>query len=274
MVTRWRAVMAGIREASSATGSDYHVVKIVMRNMNIRLVVAGHTVQDGMATPGMIHVTEPGAPVRCLFRGPYDVLHLRVPNALIAECADDMSGRPPAALNPTAGPVKDPMILCLGRALVAADQMGGSFGTLFADCVSVGIVARLLSPPRSKEPAKVHELSRWRLKRAIEYIDARLAEPIRLADVAAATGLTRMHFAAQFRAATGQSPHEFLLQRRIERAQEMLVNSGVALVDVALSVGFQSQSHFTSVFKRFAGQPPQAWRRMQESQMHPVTLAG
>jgi hypothetical protein len=50
------------------------------------------------------------------------------------------------------------------------------------------------------------------------------------------------------------------LRRRIERAQEMLLRTGISLVDVALSVGFQTQSHFTSVFKRYAGQPPRAWR--------------
>jgi AraC-like DNA-binding protein len=71
-----------------------------------------------------------------------------------------------------------------------------------------------------------------------------------------------MHFAAQFRATTDLRPREYLLRRRIERAQEMLVGTGMSLVDVALSVGFQAQAqaHFTSVFKRYAGQPPRAWR--------------
>ena len=69
-----------------------------------------------------------------------------------------------------------------------------------------------------------------------------------------------MHFAAQFRAATGLPPHEYLLRRRVERAQEMLVEGATSLVEIALSVGFQNQSHFTSVFKRFVGQPPRAWR--------------
>src|SRR6202040_1722705 len=108
---------------------------------------------------------------------------------------------------------------------------------------------------------KVGELARWRLKRAIDYVEAQLDKPRSLADVASASGLTRMHFAAQFRAATGLRPHEYLLRRRIERAQEML-GTGMSVVDVALSVGFQTQSHFTSVFKRFVGQPPRAWRQL------------
>ena len=64
------------QEFCAETADDCHVVKIVLRSMNIRLSVGGRTVQDGLAMPGMFHVTEPTVRARCLFRGPYDVLHL------------------------------------------------------------------------------------------------------------------------------------------------------------------------------------------------------
>ena len=63
-------------------------------------------------------------------------------------------------------------------------------------------------------------LQKRRMKRVTDHVDAHLSRRITLADMAAAAGLTRMHFAAQFRAATGMRPHDFVLQRRIERAQE------------------------------------------------------
>jgi AraC-like DNA-binding protein len=69
-----------------------------------------------------------------------------------------------------------------------------------------------------------------------------------------------MHFAAQFRAATGFRPHEYLLRRRIQRAEELLRLSTMTLVDIALTVGFQTQAHFTTVFKRFVGDTPYQWR--------------
>ncbi|WP_420025913.1 helix-turn-helix transcriptional regulator [Cupriavidus taiwanensis] len=78
--------------------------------------------------------------------------------------------------------------------------------------------------------------------------------------MAAAAGLTRMHFAASFRAATGKSPHHYLLHRRIEVAQDYLVDGKMPLIDVAFSVGFQSHSHFSSVFKRVTGRTPREWR--------------
>jgi len=104
-------------------------------------------------------------------------------------------------------------------------------------------------------------LQKWRMKRVVDYVDAHLSQRITLADISAAAGLTRMHFAAQFRAATGMRPHDYLLQRRIDRAQELLRDPKLALVDIALSVGFQTQAHFTTVFKRFAGETPNRWRR-------------
>ena len=264
VATRWHGTEDTAQEFGAETPFDSHLVKLVLRSMNIRLSVGGRVVHDGIMTPGMFHVSEPGARVRCLFRGPYDVLHLHVPNALIAECTRDL---PPCqrAILPTVAnnPSKDAMVERLGRALLAANELDPSVGRLYADCIGAAIVARLASAPQAAvcDRPRVGELARWRLKRAIDYVEASLAEPISLADIASATGLTRMHFAAQFKAATGLRPHEYLLRRRIERAQEMLIKTRLPLAEVALSVGFQTQSHFTAVFKRFVGRPPHAWRR-------------
>jgi AraC-like DNA-binding protein len=106
----------------------------------------------------------------------------------------------------------------------------------------------------------IRALQKWRLKRVFEYVDVHLSDKITLSDLAAVAGLSRMHFASQFRAATGLRPHEFLLRRRIRRAEELLRNSDMAIVEIALTVGFQTQAHFTTVFKRFVGCTPCPWR--------------
>ncbi len=275
IATRWHAGSERTLEFCAETPADCHVVKIVLRIMNIRFSMAGRTVQDGVTTPGTVHVTEPTMPVRCLFRGPYDVLHLHVSNTLIAECARDMPSHQTPVLCSQAVPSKDTMVDSLGRALLEANRVGSSFGQTYADCISMAIVVRLLasaSRVASCGPSTVSKLAQWRLKRAIDYVEARLDEPVSLADVAASAGLTRMHFAAQFRATTGLRPHEYLLRRRIERAQQLLVGTGMSLVDVAMSVGFHTQSHFTSVFKRYVGQPPRAWRESRGVQTGPTSM--
>lgn len=103
-------------------------------------------------------------------------------------------------------------------------------------------------------------MTQWRLERAIDFIGSQYDEPLTLAQIASVAGLSRMHFAALFRRAMGVRPHEYLLRCRIERAQEMLLRGENPLVAIALAVGFQTQSHFTSVFKRLTGKPPRAWR--------------
>lgn len=106
-------------------------------------------------------------------------------------------------------------------------------------------------------------LAPWRLRRATDYIEAHLGEKMSLADVASASGLSRMHFAALFKASTGLRPLKYVQHRRIEHAQTALANSDLPVVDVALSVGFQSQAHFSTVFKRLVGESPVRWRQRQ-----------
>jgi AraC family transcriptional regulator len=274
--TRWRVYAAEPREAAATTPDDCHVIGIALRSTNLRLSVAGRNVLDGAVMPGTPLVAGPGAATKCVFRGPCDELHLHAPNDLITECAHDMPGGRPAQLPLAALPTRDPTIERLGWTLLGADDIGGTVGQLYADCISLAIVVRLLTTAQrgaAVESSRAAPLPRWRLKRAFDYVEARLDEPVTLADLAAATGLTRMHFAAQFRAATGLRPHEYLLRRRIERAQEMLLDSGMSVVDIALSVGFQTQSHFTTVFKRFTGQPPLAWRQSQRASAPAIALA-
>jgi AraC family transcriptional regulator len=112
---------------------------------------------------------------------------------------------------------------------------------------------------------QIRALQKWRLKRVTEYVDNHLPDKIRLLDLAAVAGLSRMHFASQFRVATGLRPHEFLLRRRIRRSEELLRSSSMAIVEIALSVGFQTQAHFSTVFKRFVGFTPRQWRTASQS---------
>jgi AraC-like DNA-binding protein len=103
-------------------------------------------------------------------------------------------------------------------------------------------------------------LPAWRLKKVIAYVEAHLPEKILLTDMAAVAGISRMHFASQFRHAVGCRPHDYVLLCRLERAQALLRRDNPSLVDVALDVGFQTQAHFSTVFKRIVGATPGKWR--------------
>ena len=103
-------------------------------------------------------------------------------------------------------------------------------------------------------------LTRLRLNRALEYIQANLDGEIHLEDLGRAAGLSPFHFAKLFKQSTGSTPHQYVVQRRLERATELLRSTEVNLSEVALECGFADQSHFANVFRRFVGVTPSQYR--------------
>jgi AraC-like DNA-binding protein len=98
------------------------------------------------------------------------------------------------------------------------------------------------------------------LLRAKDLADARYFEPLGVDDMAAAAGLSRAHFSREFRAAFGESPHAYLLTRRLERAASLLRMTDRSVADVCFSVGLQSVGSFTTSFTRTFGRSPTAYR--------------
>jgi AraC-like DNA-binding protein len=99
-----------------------------------------------------------------------------------------------------------------------------------------------------------------RLERVRALIERSLARPLHVEDLAAAAHMSPFHFSRVFKLATGESPHAYLTRRRVERAKELLAESGLPLVHVASAVGFQTQGHFTEVFRRHTGATPRRFR--------------
>jgi AraC-like DNA-binding protein len=98
------------------------------------------------------------------------------------------------------------------------------------------------------------------LLRAKDLADARYFEPLGVDDLARAAGLSRAHFSREFRRAFGESPHAYLLTRRLERAAALLRDTDRSVADICLSVGLQSLGSFTASFTRTYGVPPTSYR--------------
>jgi AraC-like DNA-binding protein len=106
------------------------------------------------------------------------------------------------------------------------------------------------------------------LLRAKDLADARYFEPLGVDDMARVAGLSRAHFSRQFRRVFGESPHTYLLTRRLERAAALLRTTDRSVADICFSVGLQSVGSFTSSFTRTFGRPPTAYRAA-----HPPAVA-
>lgn len=98
------------------------------------------------------------------------------------------------------------------------------------------------------------------LVRAKDLADARYREPLSVDDMARAAGLSRAHFIREFRRAFGDSPHAYLMTRRLERAAALLRNTDRQVLDICLSVGLRSVGSFTTSFTRTFGCSPSAYR--------------
>jgi AraC-like DNA-binding protein len=257
LVTRWADERTTARVERSITPPDRFVIAIALRPVRIRLSEAGAISYEGTMPSGMIHVAEPGQALVAEMVSPCEFVHFHLAADLVRErqAASAAAGRSLGGLL-----FRDDLAAQLARTLTNA-RYGGD--PLYAASVGQTVLARVLAL-RPAAP-RVGTLPKWRLRRVQEHLAANISEPISLADLARAAGLSRMHFAAQFRAATGCRPHDYLLQQRIERAKQLLAASETPLVQVALSVGFQTQSHFSTVFKRLAGETPARWQRSQRA---------
>jgi len=265
LVSRWTCEGGDTQTVSHPGDARWHCISLNLRTASVRLLCGGKPIFDGRLAPGAVQITAPGVAASATYDGACDVLHLFVPQSVLARCHSDQFGHAPLDDVILDDPFlhTDPALERLGQALAVAQTQDPGLGRMFADSVALAIVSRVVAAHfhRAATGQRTRaKLPQWRLRRALEYIDANLDTPIGLADIAESTGMTRMHFAAQFRRTTGMRPHEYLLRRRIEHAQDLLRQTGGSVLDVALRCGFRSQAHFTTVFKRFVGDTPHCWR--------------
>jgi len=124
-------------------------------------------------------------------------------------------------------------------------------------------------------------LAPFQARRLAEYIDAHLAERISLRLLARMAGLSNGHFSRAFKQTFGIPTRTYLIRRRIEVAQSVMLSTQLSLSEIALACGLSDQSHFTTTFRRIVGETPYAWRRVrrdaldslraQTTQTHPPT---
>jgi AraC family transcriptional regulator len=146
------------------------------------------------------------------------------------------------------------------RADIAA---GSPSGSLFGESIAIALsahIARRYSTVTTKLEEYRGGLSRFRLNRVVEYITANLIDNLELNVLAEVAGLNVYHFAKAFKQSTGETPHQYVLRRRIEQAKEFLRRSQLSIVEASARTGFVDQSHFSKVFRRIVGVAPSEYR--------------
>lgn len=152
---------------------------------------------------------------------------------------------------------RDPFLASLVGALDTTHRLDGAIEPAYAEAMGLAL-ARHLSARHggAAEAPETGALPLWKLRRVEAFVEANLARPIVIAELAAVAGLSAGRFHRAFRAATGQTPLRFLQEARVRRATVLLRGGQVGMLDIAAEVGFTSPSHFARVFRAIAGIAP------------------
>ncbi|ASU82630.1 AraC family transcriptional regulator [Nocardiopsis gilva YIM 90087] len=158
--------------------------------------------------------------------------------------------------------LSDPLLAMMVERLVAEYEQAEPADTLYAQALVQAVAAHVLrmSSERPVSPQRVGGLSPRRMARVEDYIEANLQERLRLEDLASVAGLSASHFTRAFRVSTGQSPHQYVLRLRLDRARRALQSTDDPIAHIAEATGFADQSHLTRTMRRQLGITPSTLR--------------
>ena len=267
----WRSLHAAIfREAPlkviEAPLAHPSIIYHITHPTEVTRKIEGTRRERGLLGPRNITITPPATTTEWQHCGHPEILQVYLRRSIyelaVGELYDvDASA---AEIVPRFG-IVDPLLEQLAIALAEALRNGSVRDGLYVDTVAQMVAVHLArahsvqSRPGPLPPTPM--VSHQRMRHLIEYIEANLDQPLTLDTMAAQVGISPLYLARAFKAAIGQSPHQYVLARRIERAKELLRNTEMPIIDVALSVGFSSQSHLSHWMLRHTGVSPAVYRR-------------
>ena len=214
---------------------------------------------------GSISLVPAGSAARWRWSGRKDSLHIHLEPGLVARVAALAFDLDPARLTvPPLDGLDLPQLRAAMLAVEAELTAGGAGGRLAAESLANVLAIQLIrhvSSPRRIARRRDGTLPRARLRAVVEYIEEHLAASPTLEQMASVVRLSPYHFARQFKTATGLPPYQYVIERRVERAKQLLQGGGdFTLAEVAAHAGFSDQSQFSHHFRRKVGVTPGQFR--------------
>ncbi len=164
--------------------------------------------------------------------------------------------------------VRDRELETLSWAMQREMELGYPSGRVYLDGLTLAIAARLVTRHSSLTNGVEQRnggLTGHRLKQVLSFIEEELAEDLSLEKIAAIAGVSSSHLNSLFRSSMGMPAHQYVIQRRVERAKTLLLQNGLSITEIALEVGFAHQSHLARHMRRSLGLAPRAIKRLLEA---------
>jgi AraC family transcriptional regulator len=161
--------------------------------------------------------------------------------------------------------VRDPQLENIGWALKTEMESNYPSGRLYVESLAVSVASRLVSAYSSVAqhmPQQTGGLGGRRFKQTLAYIEDNLSEDLSLSQLASVAGISASHFKTLFRESAGVPLHQYVIQRRIDRAKDMLMAGKLSIAEIAFATGFSHQSHLARHMRRASGLSPRAMKRL------------
>jgi AraC-like DNA-binding protein len=228
-----------------------------------QLWTADQLIPTSVVHPFRSNVIDFDSQPRCWAGSAFDYVHYSVPRKGLDDIAEDLGfGR---VNNYRLAVLEDDLVVAqitksilpfLGRSdapsVLALDQFSLILGAHLLQ--KYGVLQKTARPSNGG-------LAPWQKRRASEILHENMHGRIRLSDIARECGLSVSHFARSFKNSFGVSPHHWLIQHRIERAKQLMTQTNMSLIDIAIHSGFNDQAAFTHTFHQLVGVSPGQWRR-------------
>jgi AraC family transcriptional regulator len=220
---------------------------------------------SGSAVHGDIDIVPAFTAARWEMHDPHDTaLILSLPSSLMNTVAEEngLDSRRVEIRNRFQ--IRDAQLENICWALKTEMETNYPSGRLYVDSLAVSVASRLVSSYSSiaRRPAELGGLGGRRLKQTLAYIEDHLSEDISLSQLAALTGISASHFKTLFRQSTGVPLHQYVIQRRLDRAKDLLMIGKLSIAEIALASGFSHQSHLARHLRRASGLSPRVMRRL------------
>lgn len=215
-----------------------------------------------MRTVGHTCLIPAGQPYSVNWKNELENVSIYLPPAFLSRLAAETLMTERLELIEACG-LQDPFIRELGIMLTAEINSPHPAGRMYGESLVDTLAAHLLrhyTTASRRLPEVNGGLSGHKLRRATDYIHDNLAHDLSLAEIADVVDLSTYHFVRAFKQTTGQTPYQYLLKSRVERAKQLLAGTELPLAEIGYLVGFNSQSHFTTSFRRLARLTPKAFR--------------
>ncbi len=268
----WSNISATVMEAACSTPStlsdqvDCSRLVVMLEQVGGRVEIGPHRSRRPKPTHDTVHQMSfgpPGAPQWGFFREPSERLRLIALKFDLASFSGQLEDELAVAELCPRYMFFDAQVLHLCRLIEAETLARQPASTLYFDTLALGLVRRLAQLEATGGASKTRYLPPRQRRMVVDYMRAKLAENIRLAELAALVDLSPATFCRAFKASVGLPPHAWQLRERVRMAQTLLLYGAASLADLAAHTGFADQAHFTRVFRKVAGMAPNAWRRAQ-----------